>query len=521
MIAGVRLRRPGGVRPAPAAELLPAAVSAADPWLRSGARAGLLLLALVSATAAAAVPRPNVLFLAADDLRTDLGCYGNTEVKTPHLDALARRGVVFERAYCQQAVCNPSRASVLTGRRPDTLKVWDLRTHFRETLPDVVTLPQHFQQHGYVTVGLGKLFHNESGGKPAFPFRDPVSWSEPPQFSDGAHWQDWVWPDDAAFPRVKGEAVQCLDVPDEAYLDGRIATAAVTKLGELARSGQPFFLGVGFWKPHLPFNAPKKYWDLYDRARLSPPSPDRMPEGAPAIAGHPWNELRGYKGVPAQGPLPAAQVAELRHGYLACISFLDAQVGRVLAQLERLDLAKNTIVVFWSDHGFHLGEHALWGKTTNYELDTRVPLILAAPGVGRGAARTRALVELVDLYPTLVDLSGLPAAAGLEGTSLAPLLRDPGGAGRAVAISQHPHPSYGEATHMGYTLRDDRYRYVEWRELKSGTVTARELYDHREDPAETVNRIDAAGHRDAADRLGAHAARVVAEGGRWPALRRP
>ena len=461
--------------------------------------------------------RPNVLFIAADDLRPDLGCYGSAGAKTPQLDALARRGVLFERAYAQQAVCNPSRASVLTGRRPDTLKVWDLKTHFRETLPDVVTLPQHFKQHGYTAVDIGKIYHNESGAKPTFPFADPVSWSEPPSFAEGPHWRDWVVPGDAAGPKGKGGAVQCLDVPDEAYLDGRIAAAAVSKLRVLAENREPFFLAVGFWKPHLPFNAPKKYWDLHDRAQLSAPNPSGMPEGAPAIAGHPWNELRGYTGVPKKGPLPAAQIAELRHGYLACISFLDAQVGRVLAELDRLDLAKNTIVVFWSDHGFHLGEHDLWGKTTNYELDTRVPLIVAAPGASRAGTRAAGLVELIDLYPTLTELAGLPAASGVEGRSLVPLLRDPRQPGKDVAISQHPHPSYGAATHMGYTLRTARFRYVEWRDLTTGVVTDRELYDHAADGAETRNRIADPAQSAAARELAARAAAFVAAGRRWAA----
>ena len=442
---------------------------------------------LAVAAPAASAPRPNVLFLAADDLRTDLGAYGHPEARTPHLDALARRGVRFTRAYCQQAVCNPSRASVLTGRRPDTLRVWDLRRHFRETLPDVVTLPQHFRLNGYTTVGLGKLFHNESGAKPPFPFSDPPSWSEPPRFADGPHWADWVWPDDANAPRAKGAAVQCLDVPDEAYLDGRIAAAAVARLRELAARTEPFFLGVGFWKPHLPFNAPRRYWDLYDRARLAPPAPPAAPAGAPALAGHPGTELRGYAGIPKEGPLPPALVAELRHGYLAAVSFLDAQVGRVLAELGRLGLAERTIVVFWSDHGFHLGEHALWGKTSNYELDTRVPLLIAAPGVARAGAAAAGLTELLDLYPTLAELCGLPAPSGTEGRSLVPQLRDPAAPGARFAASQHPRPSYGQAAQMGRALRDERHRYVEWRELATGALTARELYDHAVDPAETRN----------------------------------
>jgi iduronate 2-sulfatase len=445
-------------------------------------------LALPAVVALAApAPRPNVLFIAADDLRTDLGSYGHPEARTPHLDALARRGVRFTRAYCQQAVCNPSRASVLTGRRPDTLRVWDLRRHFRETLPDVVTLPQHFRLHGYTTVGLGKLFHNESGAKPPFPFSDPPSWSEPPRFADGPHWADWVWPTDAAAPRAKGAAVQCLDVPDEAYLDGRIAAAAVTRLRELAARSEPFFLGVGFWKPHLPFNAPRRYWDLYDRARLAPPAPVAAPADAPALAGHPSTELRGYAGIPKEGPLSPELVAELRHGYLACVSFLDAQVGRVLDELGRLGLAEKTIVVFWSDHGFHLGEHALWGKTSNYELDARVPLLIAAPGVARAGGAAPGLAELLDLYPTLAELCGLPAPVGAEGRSLVAQLRDPAAPGARFAASQHPRPSYGKATHMGRALRNDRHRYVEWRELATGALTARELYDHAADPAETRN----------------------------------
>ncbi len=476
---------------------------------------GVALACTCGHTALAA--KSNVLFIAADDLRPDLGAYGHAEAKTPHLDALARRGVQFERAYCQQAVCNPSRASVLTGRRPDTLKVWDLKRHFRETLPDVVTLPQHFKNHGYMAVGIGKIFHNESGGKPPFPFSDPVSWSEPPTFAAGPHWRDWVVPGDPSGPKVKGGPVQCLDVPDEAYLDGRIAAAACARLAGLRAKAEPFFLAVGFWKPHLPFSAPKKYWELYDRTKLSAPNTNRMPQGAPAIAGHPWNELRGYAGVPKEGALPAGQIAELRHGYLACISYLDAQVGRVLAELERLDLAKDTVVVFWSDHGFHLGEHNLWAKTTNYEWDTRVPLIVAAPGVAKAGARTRALVELIDLYPTLVELGGLPAAAGVEGVSFVPLLKEPRGEGKARAVSQHPHPSYGgAATHMGYTVRTAQHRYVEWRELATGTVTERELYDETADPAETVNCAQYPAYRDTVDRLARAAREVVAAGGRWP-----
>lgn len=472
----------------------------------------------VVVVAAAPAPRPNVLFIAADDMRADLGCYGSTEAKTPALDALAHRGVLFERAYCQQAVCNPSRASIMTGRRPDTLKVWDLRTHFRQHLPEVVTLPQHFKQQGYTTIDIGKIFHNESGTRPPVPFNDPRSWSEAPVFSEGAHWQDWVVPGDPSGPKAKGDAMQQLDVPDDAYIDGKIATAACEKLRVLSGKSEPFFLAVGFWKPHLPFNAPKKYWDLYDRSALAPPAPAAMPAGAPAIAGHDSKEVRGYGGVPKSGPLSPELIAELRHGYLACISFLDAQVGRVIAELDRLGLGKDTIIVFWSDHGFHLGEHSLWCKTTNYELDTRVPLLVAAPGI-TGGKRVGGLVELLDVYPSLVDLCGLPSAAGVEGQSFVPLLRDPSRAGKAYAISQHPHPSYGgAATHMGYTVRSAELRYVEWRDIKTGAVTARELYDHRVDSAESRNRIDDPAYGAQMKPLAQRAEELAASSGRWPAV---
>ena len=450
-----------------------------------------LMLLAATRTAPAAEPvRPNVLLILVDDLKPATGSYGDRFARTPNLDRLASRGLQFDLAYCNQAVCAPSRLNLLIGSRSTSTGLYALGNNLRDFIPGAVTLPQHFRNQGYTTVGLGKLFHNESGAKPPFPFSDPPSWSEPPRFADGPHWADWVWPADAAAPRAKGAAVQCLDVPDEAYLDGRIAAAAVTRLRELAARPEPFFLGVGFWKPHLPFNAPRRYWDLYDRARVAPPAPAAAPHGAPALAGHPGTELRGYAGIPKEGPLSPELVAELRHGYLACVSFLDAQVGRVLSELERLGLAERTIVVFWSDHGFHLGEHALWGKTSNYELDTRVPLLIAAPGIARAGGAAAGLAELLDLYPTLAELCGLPAPVGAEGRSLVAQLRDPTAPGARFAASQHPRPSYGKATEMGRALRDDRHRYVEWRELDAGALVARELYDHAVDPAETRNLAD-------------------------------
>lgn len=434
--------------------------------------------------------KPNVLFIAADDLRCDLGAYGNETVHSPHLDRLAAAGRVFLRAYAQQAVCNPSRASMFTGLRPDTLQVWDLQRHFRETRSDLITLPQHFKDHGYHTISLGKVFHNQSGRHhPPMPFADPPSWSEPARWSDGPHWQDWVVADSSAGTNRKQGAIQCLEVPDDAYWDGQIAQAAVEQLQKLHQQDQPFFLAVGFWKPHLPFNAPKRYWDLYDRSTLAGPVPEQPSLDAPALADNLGWELRTYKGIPKEGDLPEAMVAELRHGYLAAISFLDAQVGKVLAELDRLGLADNTIVVFWSDHGLHVGERGMWGKATNYELDTRAPLIIDAPGYASG--QTSGLVEFIDVYPTLLELCALPhPRQALEGTSLIPLLRDSEAPGKAYAISQHPRPwpkAAPSPTHMGYTLRSARHRYVEWREWPGGAIAATELYDHSVDPDESRN----------------------------------
>ncbi len=472
---------------------------------------GLALALVGSLTGVGAAPagdasRPkNVLFIVADDLRPELGAYGVQGVVAPHLDALAARGVVFERAYCQQAVCNPSRSSALTGLRPDRLRVWDLAARFRETTPGVVTIPEHFKKHGYFTQGIGKIFHNETRAIPGrVSMTDPESWSVPPVHATGAHWED-----DPTNPAAKGGVLQVLDVADEAYFDGQIAREAMAALDQLSGRPEPFFLAVGFWKPHLPFNAPKKYWDLYRREQFAAPDLPGFPAGAPEIARHNWSELRSYGGVPKQGGLAAGQTAELWHGYYAAISFLDAQVGKVLTRLRELGLEDDTIVVFWGDHGFHLGEHELWAKTSNYELDARVPLIVAAPGVARSGGRTKAVVELVDLFPTLTDLAGLPAVTQLDGISLKPQLADPSVPGKEFALTQHPHPFYGARwTSMAYALRTDRHRYIEWRDRATGTIVARELYDHETDPRETQNLIDSSAHAGARRQLEALAARA-------------
>lgn len=439
------------------------------------------LFGVVSAgLAAGSAARPNVLFLAADDLRMNLGCYGDRVAKTPNLDRLARRGVMFERAYCQQALCNPSRASLLTGLRPDTLRVWNLPTHFRENLPDAVTLPQYFKQQGYFTQNIGKIFHN---------FRtkiegDPVSWSVPAVLHFASHSTDVALLDGGTAPpdTAKTKGTEARDVPDEAYFDGRVAAAAIKALQECRARGKPFFLGVGFWKPHLPFNPPKRYWDLYRREDIPPPRNPTAPINAPRMALANASEGKTTK---------PDEVAELRHGYYAATSYMDAQLGKVIAELDRLGLADSTVIVFWSDHGFHLGEQGLWGKTSNYENAAQVPLIVVTPGMRGGGAKAAGLVELLDLYPTLVDVCGLPPVKGLAGVSLRPILDDPAFKVKPAAFTQAPRPANiqgGQSDTMGYSMRDDRYRYTEWREWNSGRVKARELYDHQVDPDESVNR---------------------------------
>lgn len=458
-----------------------------------------LLAALFVAVAppVRAADRPNVLFIVSDDLRADLGCYGSA-AKTPNLDALAARGVRFDRAYCQQAVCNPSRSSFLTGRRPDTLHIWSNGTHFRERNPDVVTLPQWFKQNGYETRDAGKIFHNwhtkEKG--------DRRSWSADEFLHYATHGDDLPTvkgeppPNLAkAMPRDYGQVPLCekRDVPDEAYYDGRVAAEAVRVLGEVKE--KPFFLAVGFWKPHAPFNAPKKYWDLYDPKTLPPLGPAR-PAGAPNVAFHDSREILG---IPPKNFTPTtAQAAEMRHGYLANVSYMDAQVGKVLKALADHKLADRTVVVFVADHGYHLGEHSLWGKTSNFERDARVPLIVAAPGMKTAGKATASLAELVDLFPTLTELCGLKPPAGLEGVSLAPVLADPSKAVKDAAFTQHPRPAYYDRTPtgtpdaMGYSARTAAGRYTEWREWKTGKVLGAEWYDHARDPDEMTNRLDAA-----------------------------
>ncbi|MDQ3440153.1 MAG: sulfatase, partial [Planctomycetota bacterium] len=388
--------------------------------------------------------------------------------------------------------CSPSRTSLLTGRRPDTTKVYDLETHFRTTIPDVITLPQQFKNAGYHSQGFGKIYHGA--------LDDKDSWSVPhtpvpgPAYADpkilkGMEEQRKKLREEGLKQkqvnrRTKGPAWEAADVEDDKLSDGKTATNAIKAMNDV--KDKPFFLAVGFVKPHLPFVAPKKYFDLYPLESIELPKDNQRPQGVPAYAVTDFGELRGYQGMPKDpAPVEPQQARELIRAYNASVSYIDAQVGRVVAELERLGLRANTIVVLWGDHGWHLGEQGQWTKHTNFENATRNALIVSVPsGHAKAGAKTDALVETVDLYPTLCELAGLPRPDGLEGTSLVPLFADPSRAWKPAAFSQYPREG-GKV--MGYSIRTDRYRYTEWQDAATKKPLATELYDHENDAAETVN----------------------------------
>ena len=428
----------------------------------------------------------NVLFISIDDLRPALGCYGDKTALTPNIDQLAKRSILFNRAYCQQAVCCPSRLSLLTGLRPDTIKVWDLATHFREAKPQAITLPQHFKNHGYHTRSIGKIFHG--GGKPS---KDPPSWSAAPLHDfvrDPA--LRYATQKNLKGKGLKRASTESAKVPDNRYIDGIVCEDALKALDQYATKQKPFFLAVGFRKPHLPFCAPQKYWDLYKD--VPPPVSQKHPKDAPELAVRSWGELEGYSDIPKNGKLTAAQVQKLRHGYYACVSYVDALTGRLLEKLDQLKLTQNTVVILWGDHGFHLGEQGLWTKANNYELSTRVPLILSIPNLTTQGIQTDALVEFVDVYPTLAEICQLKEPKGVEGISFMPLTKNPKRPWKKAAFSQYPRSISGnrhrkQGDFMGYSIRTDLYRYIEWRNVKTRLVQARELYDHQADPQEMKN----------------------------------
>ena len=484
--------------------------------------------------------KPNILFIAVDDLKPLLGCYGNTMVKTPNIDRLAKMATVFNKNYCQQAICGPTRASLMTGSRPDVTKIWNLTTQMRDVNPDIVTLPQYLITQGYTTSGIGKIYHPSS----AIGSVDPVSWSIPylkskesdfpAEFGLPANGQ-YQLPETKARmtpeiiaerkqknkdlaandenPKsIKGPSTECLDVPDNAYQDGVNAILAKNQIIALSKSDKPFFMAVGFSKPHLPFVAPKKYWDLYNREDMPIASFQEHSKNGPLIAYHQSGELRNYLDIPEYATLPADSLRiglklekqkELIHGYYAAISYMDAQVGILLNTLESLGTLDNTIIVLWGDHGWHLGDHDLWHKHTNFEEATRAPLIIAGPGIKSG--KTNSLTEFVDVFPTICDLAGVAIPKNLDGKSLKPLMLNNKAKGKEYAISQYPRKlkkaemaklGYTDAKMMGYSLRTDQYRYTIWMNnfnskeaFNESQVYASEMYDYVKDPLEKVNVV--------------------------------
>ena len=508
----------------------------------------LMLVALFLQVPSLAAEKPNVLFIAIDDLRPELGCYGSAIAVTPNMDALAEDGLLFNRAYCQQPICGPSRASLMCGARPDTIRIVENMANFRELNPDIVTLSQHFIANGYEAVQVGKIYHS-----PKLSDNDH-SWSRMPARINTPRPFFYALPENRAIQAanqkrlaakygaenikgkgiVQGPAYECADVADDRYRDGRNAEVAIATLKEMVAADKPFFLGLGFYKPHLHFIAPKKYWDLYDPEKIPLATQTAAPKGGAEMGLHPSFELRVRHGIPKTGEIGPELSRTLMHAYLACVSYIDAQIGKVLEALDEAGVRDNTIIIVWGDHGWHLGEMGIWGKATNYEIATRVPLMIWTPDMPRGSRgkTTEALVELVDMYPTLCELAGLEKPAHLEGASFTPLLKDPATERKGAAFSQFPSPAlrewaanplssfmretfFGplieeveariikqqgdkwdrelfENNLMGYAMRTDRYRFVVWKDVTASDAEPLfvELYDHSKDPGETENVAD-------------------------------
>ena len=493
-----------------------------------------------------AAEKPNVLFIAVDDLRPELGCYGSEIAITPNLDALAKDGLLFNRAYCQQAICAPSRASLLTGARPDTTGITHNYVKIRELKPNIITLPQHFIANGYQTVYCGKIFHPGDTDEEHSWSREPAKIGIKQAKTPGGY----ALPENQQIAKQNmarmlakygeaarrglgsGPAYECADVPDHTYQDGYHTEVAIATLKEMVKdTDKPFFLALGFKKPHLHWIAPKRYWDLYDRAKIPLASQVNGPQNGAAMGLHASFELRTRHGIPKTGPIGPELAKTLRHAYLACTSYVDAQIGRMIFALEEAGIRNNTIIVVWSDHGWHLGDMGIWGKATNYEIATRVPMMIRTPDMPRSSRgkTTDALVELIDIYPTLCDLAGIDLPSHLEGHSFVPLIADPGRKWKTAAFSQYPNPALREWAAnplspgmretffgpliqeveariidqqkqrwdrglfendlMGYAMRTDRYRLVVWKDLThpDAKPVFVELYDHKTDPAETLN----------------------------------
>lgn len=424
-----------------------------------------------------AAAKPNVLFIAVGDLRPELNCYGRTHIHSPNIDRLAAQGTLFERAYCMVPTCGASRAALMTGIRPAKNRFKSYLTRADEDTPDITTLNTHFKNNGYTSLSIGKVFHN---------LNDNIDgWSERPwrprggldsQYNVAENKRIHTENGKNEIKPTRGPAFEAGDVEDNAYPDGKIAGYAVSQLKTMSEKDEPFFLAVGFLKPHLPFNCPKEYWDLYDPDSIELPENYHPPENAPNGAVHTFGELRAYHGIPNKGVLEPELAKHLIHGYYACVSYTDAQVGKVLAELDRLKLRDNTIVILWGDHGWNLGEHTMWCKHSCFEVSLHSPLIINAPGF-KPAQRTPALTEFIDVYPSLCELTGIPLPGHLEGRSVVPLLNNPNADWKTAAISRYKE---------GDTIRTDQFRFTQYWE-RDGKQKSRMLYDHRNDPAENEN----------------------------------
>jgi arylsulfatase A-like enzyme len=418
---------------------------------------GLLLIAM----AAGAAERPNILFISIDDLRPELGCYGNEAIISPNIDRLAESGTVFEEAYCQVPVCGASRASLMTGLYPTAKRFVTYYTTAQADAAGIPDIPTWFKQNGYTTISNGKIYHDRNDNSD--------SWDDVYRPQDFKIYHN---PENIALPDSEKPAYEGADVGDMDYAGGAVMEKTLNDIRAAKEAGKPFFIAAGFTKPHLPFNAPKKYWDLYDRKQLKLADNPFAPEGVPEEAIHQWNELRNmYGGIPKDGPLPDEMARTLIHGYYACVSYSDAMVGKLLDELDRLGLRDNTIVMLWGDHGWQLGEHSLWCKHALFTTSLNAPLIISAPGF-EGMQRTVSLVEFVDIYPTLCELAGLELPPHLQGKSLVPLLKAPAEPFKEAVFGRY---------HGGEAVRMGRYLYAEW------TSGGRMLYDHSRDPDENIN----------------------------------
>jgi iduronate 2-sulfatase len=481
--------------------------------------AACLLLLAVFTNSADSADKPDILMVIVDDLRPMLGCYGDARIRTPNIDRLARRGVLFERAYCQYAKCGTSRLSLMTGLRPDSIGVFSNRdqdvVNFRKRRPDVVSLSRWLKGQGYHTQSFGKIDHDG--------WHVDDEWSVPASPGRDGEMLEVVDSEDVLKPTLIADRIACPvmqnpDVPDDHLFAGRVTQQVLDTLRNRDRA-QPMFLAVGYRRPHLPFVAPKHYFDLYQpdktwlarnplpaadspvmawfnsdgyvgtarRVGLTMPSP---PNREQAVQ---WNgyEMRSYLGVPNHGVIDVPLQLQLLQAYAACVSYVDAQVGRLLDELQSTRRLDDTLIVFCSDHGWHLGEQSAWSKMTNFEIATRVPLIIAGPGIDSG--RTRTIAELVDLYPTICELSGVAAPVHLEGENLVPAVKEPQAADDSIALSQYAR--FG-TKYTGRALRTDRYRFVVWDAKKGGQSVHRELYDHDSDPDETVNLAESKQHQE-------------------------